>query len=190
MNRKKPVIILTDGDQTAYQALTKACSDLKCHPLKASEGNPTPLNGPELLKAIREAPQAPVVVMVDDRGDAGRGHGEAALDDLLASPDIHVLGVVAVAANTHPVQGASVDMSVDQTGHLIHQAVDKDGRRTTGHIVKGDTVDVLQSYSGMIVGLGDPGKMEGHDSIGHDVPATKRAIEEILRRGGYWHGSS
>jgi stage V sporulation protein AE len=183
MAQKKQVIILTDGDQTAYQALSEACDELSCHPLRASEGNPTPLTGEELVKEIMRAPAEPVVVMVDDRGDAGTGRGERALDVLLDSSELEVLGVVAVAANTHPVHGVAVDVSVDQDGNVVHQAVDKDGHPVSGSTLKGDTVDVLKAYSGPVVGLGDPGKMEGHDSVHHGVPATRRAIEEILKKG-------
>ncbi|WP_430626284.1 stage V sporulation protein AE [Sulfobacillus thermotolerans] len=51
----------------------------------------------------------------------------------------------------------------------------------------GDTVDVLADDVGdvPIIGLGDPGKMGGHDAIGHGVPATRRALEEVLQRSGY-----
>lgn len=188
MAPKKQVIILTDGDQTAYRALSEACEELSCHPLRASEGNPTPLTGRELVTEILRAPAEPVVVMVDDRGDAGLGKGERALDVLIDAPELDVLGVVAVAANTHPVHGVAVDVSVDQDGNLIHHAVDKDGHAVSGRTLKGDTVDILESYSGPIVGLGDPGKMEGHDSVHHGVPATRRAIEEILKKGASPHG--
>lgn len=184
MTAKKRVIVLTDGDHTAYRALSEACDELSCHPLRTSAGNPTPLNGQELVEAILKAPAEPVVVMVDDRGDAGLGRGERALDVLISNPQLDVMGVVAVAANTHPVQGVEVDHSVDQDGHLVNQAVDKNGHPVSGHTLKGDTVDVLAGYEGPIVGLGDPGKMEGHDSIGHGVPATRRAIEEIIKKGG------
>ncbi|PSR22849.1 MAG: stage V sporulation protein AE [Sulfobacillus acidophilus] len=182
MSAKKRVIIVTDGDETAYHALSLACKELHCHPLAASAGNPTPLNGPELLEAVRRAPADPVVVMVDDRGDADRGRGEQALTELTGSPEIEVLGVVAVAANTRPVDGVAVDRSVDQHGDLVRHAVNKKGRGIASDVLKGDTVDVLADYAGPIVGLGDPGKMQGHDAIKNGVPATRRAIEEILRR--------
>lgn len=189
MAEKKRVIILTDGDETAYDALSEACRDLQCHPLKASVGNPTPLSGEELIAAIARAPGEPVVVMVDDRGDARRGKGERALDALISAPELDVLGVVAVAANTHPVKGVEVDVSVDQDGHIIEHAVDKAGREVSGRRLKGDTVDVLDSYQGPIVGLGDPGKMDGHDALSRGVPATRRAIEEILQREGHRNAS-
>lgn len=184
MADKKRVIIFTDGDPTAYRALSEACHELSCHPLKASRGNPTPLDGQELVRQILEAPVEPVVVMVDDRGEAGLGEGERALDVLIHSPELDVMGVVAVAANTHPVQGVQVGESVDQDGQVVQDAVDKDGHVLGSPVLKGDTVDVLQGFSGTIVGLGDPGKMQGHDAIRKGVPATRRALEEILKKGG------
>lgn len=187
MSEKRAVIILTDGDETAYHALSEACHQLDCHPLRASEGNPTPLGGQDLVEAVLQAPAEPVVVMVDDRGDAGRGPGEDALSVLTQSPQLDVLGVVAVAANTHPVQGVPVDISVDQDGEVVHHAVDKAGREVHSHQLKGDTVDVLRSFDGPVVGLGDPGKMDGHDRISKGVPATRRAIQEILERRGTRH---
>lgn len=180
---KRQVVVLTDGDETAYRALSEACHDLSCHPLVASQGNPTPLSGPELLQAIHQAPRDPVVVMVDDRGDSGLGQGEKALQALLDASDIEVLGVIAVAANTRPVQGVTVDQSVNQDGRLIDRAVDKGGHAGPSRTLKGDTVDVLNQFSGLVLGLGDPGKMDGHDAIQQGVPATRRALEEILRQG-------
>ncbi len=184
----KDVIIFTDGDETAYHALGVACKDLALHPLHASQGNPTPLTGDRLIRAVLDAPRDPVVVMVDDRGDKGKGLGEQALEDLMASPDINVLGVVAVAANTHPVHGVIVDGSVTNEAVVVSTAVDKNGEPTHDNILRGDTVDVLgHSGSVPIVGLGDPGKMGGKDSVERGVPITKQALEEILRRSGY-HG--
>lgn len=187
---KRQVVILTDGDETAYRALSEACRDLDCHPLRASEGNPTPLSGPELVAAIHGAPSEPVVVMVDDRGEAGTGLGEKALDAVLQAPDIDVLGVVAVAANTRPVHGVKVDESVTQEAQVVNRAVDKEGRAASSQVLKGDTVDVLEDYQGLVVGLGDPGKMEGHDTIQRGVPATRRALEEILHKRSRSDGAS
>lgn len=184
MGTKKEVIILTDGDRTAYRALSEACEDLACHPLRASEGNPTPLDGQKLVEAVKAAPRSPVVVMVDDRGDAGHGDGEDALDALIHSEAFDILGVVAVAANTHPVKGTRVAESVTLDGEVIEGAVDKGGHPSSGMVVKGDTVDVLEDFDGLVVGLGDPGKMGGHDSISRGVPATRRALEEILKKRG------
>ncbi len=188
MAERKPVIIVTDGDATAYHAIKEASQALNLYPLEASRGNPTPLNGAELLEAIARAPRSPVVVMVDDRGQAGTGKGEKDLEALMNADSIEVLGVVAVAANTHPVEGVQIDSSVSKTGKVMAgRAVDKGGNAVRGDVLRGDTVDVLSDDVGMvpIIGLGDPGKMGGHDSIGHGVPATRKALEEILQRSGY-----
>ncbi|MCL4318465.1 MAG: stage V sporulation protein AE [Firmicutes bacterium] len=183
------VIVVTDGDETAYRAIDAACQELELFALKASQGNPTPLSGKALVQAVLEAPKEPVVVMVDDRGQADQGVGERDLEVLLKSPKLNVLGVVAVAANTRHVEGVAVDASVTQTGEITDGVVDKQGRATSGNTLHGDTVDVLQGHDGLpVIGLGDPGKMEGHDSMSQGVPATKKALQEILRRSGY-HGS-
>lgn len=182
---RKPVVVFTDGDDTAFHALSKACEELQCHPLRASRGNPTHLTGDELVRAVVNAPQDPVVVMVDDRGDAGQGEGENALKVLLQSSEVEVLGVVAVAANTQPVHGVDVVVSVTQDGQVIEGAVDKSGEQVAGHLLRGDTVDVLESYQGPVVGLGDPGKMDGHDSVKKGVPVTKKALQEVLQRSGW-----
>lgn len=185
-NLAKDVIIFTDGDETAYRALKVACKDLGLHPLQASQGNPTPLTGERLIEAINRAPHDALVVMVDDRGDKGKGVGEQALDDLIHSPDINVLGVVAVAANTHPVEGVMVDGSITNETVLVSTAVDKEGDPTSDNILRGDTVDVLaHRVSVPVVGLGDPGKMGGRDSLSQGVPVTREALEEVLRRAGY-----
>lgn len=186
MRDKKAVIVLTDGDDTAFSALIKACQELRCYPLRASHGNPTPLDGPALIQAIVEAPEEPVVVMVDDQGESGQGPGEKALQAILRDPAVTVLGVAAVAANTHPVRGVAVDASVTQDGQVVHRAVDKDGDPVKGNVLQGDTVDVLNRFSGPIVGLGDPGKMQGHDSLAEGVPVTTQAIREILQRSGWY----
>ncbi|WP_053959105.1 stage V sporulation protein AE [Sulfobacillus thermosulfidooxidans] len=185
--RAKPVIIVTDGDNTAYEALKAASESLNLYVLEESKGNPTPLSGQELVEAITRAPEEPVVVMVDDRGEAGTGAGEKALEVLMNAPELNVLGVIAVAANTHPVDGVPIDSSVTDHGRIISHAVDKEGRQASSSRLYGDTVDVLEDDAGHvpIIGLGDPGKMHGHDTVEHGVPATKRALEEILQRSGY-----
>lgn len=185
----RDVIIFTDGDETAYRALKVACKDLGLHPLQASAGNPTPLHGDRLIQAIKETPHDPVVVMVDDRGNKGKGIGERDLEALMHGPGINVLGVVAVAANTHPVEGVMVDGSITNEAALVSTAVNKEGEPTSDTILHGDTVDVLsRGVSVPVVGLGDPGKMGGKDSINQGGPVTKEALEEILRRAGYPSG--
>ncbi|AEW05275.1 stage V sporulation protein AE [Sulfobacillus acidophilus DSM 10332] len=177
----KSVIIFTDGDQTAYRALKEAGDELGLYVLSQSRGNPTPLGGSELIEAVLNAPAEPVVVMADDRGKTGKGAGERAVETLLHDARINVLGVIAVAANTRPVHGVRVDASVTQDAEVVETAVDKQGHPTSDDRLKGDTVDVLDEYSGPIIGLGDPGKMEGHDAIGHGVPVTKEALKEVLQ---------
>lgn len=181
MRKDTRVIVVTDGDETAWRAIRTASRDLGLHPLRASAGNPTPVDGATLIEAIQRAPKEPVVVMVDDRGEAGTGAGEVALRQLLGAPGLNVLGVVAVASNTEPVSGVRPVYSVDRNADLISGAVDKTGH-PDGTVLKGDTVDVLRRTEVPVIGLGDPGKMAGQDAAGRGAPATRAALAALLGR--------
>lgn len=177
----RKVIVVTDGDRTAYRAIQAAARDLNCTPVGATEGNPTPLRGQAVIQAILEAPGEVAVAMVDDRGDAGRGAGERDLAAILAAKELEVLGVVAVAAHTRGVKGVAPDLSVEAGGEVIQGAVSKEGD-ATGRVLYGDTVDVLRRFPDVpVVGLGDPGKMEGRDRASEGAPATAEALRRIMR---------
>ncbi len=95
------VIIVTDGDWTARQAVKTASHSLGLYLLKAAAGNPMPLSGP--LKPPRH-------------------------------------------------------------------------RR-----LEGDTVQILDCYPDLlVVGCGDPGKMDGLDSAGNGAEVTRKCLELIL----------
>lgn len=177
----RDVIIVTDGDETAWHAIAAASKSLGLTPLARSRGNPTAADADAIVAAAQAAPSGTVVLMVDDQGDSGRGPGERVLAQLLRDERVHVLGVVAVASNTHGVQGVVPDVSVGQAGTPAPGAVDKLGRPTSGPLL-GDTVDVLREAPHRIpvVGLGDPGKMRGHDRLEDGVPATRAALQVIL----------
>jgi len=180
---KRKVILITDGDVVAKEAVEEAARNINARCITRSAGNPTPLSGQELVDLIKEAERDPVVVMVDDRGHTGMGKGEKALDYIMHSPDIEVLGVIAVASNTKNVRGVKVDCSVSKDGKIVKNGVDKYGNIKRDKIVKGDTVDILNSNEApFIIGIGDPGKMEGHDNIEFGAPIVTKAMEEILQR--------
>jgi stage V sporulation protein AE len=187
------VIVVTDGDDTAWKAVEDACRALDCHALRASRGNPTPLDGEALVDAVVATGRSPVVVMVDDQGDANTGPGERALTHLLQSRRIRLLGVVAVASHTPHVEGVRPLFSVTADGRRVSGAVDKEGE-ATGHVLRGDTVDVLAEAAEVgedapiIVGLGDPGKMGGRDRPERGEPATRAALAAILQRRRPRHG--
>jgi stage V sporulation protein AE len=182
---KKQVIVITDGDHTAYRAVAEACEGLGLDPVDATEGNPTPIQGQALLQAIYHASGNPVVAMVDDRGSAKKGRGERDLGTILDAEELDVLGVIAVAANTPGVKGVVPDLSIDHDAERVSEAVDKQGN-ASGHVLRGDTVDVLRNYPDVtVIGLGDPGKMGGDDAVGQGAPVTAQALKTILRnRGG------
>lgn len=181
------VIIVTDGDQTAFKAVKRAARELNLYPLRVSAGNPTPLSGMEMLDYILQAPYDPVVVMVDDRGEKGAGPGEQVIEYLLANREkVQILGIVAVASDTR-VRGVTVDCSIDANGNLVAGPVDKEGwPEQLGHCrLEGDTVEILRHYPEVyVVGCGDPGKMHGQDTVGEGAAITCRCLSAILERNG------
>lgn len=184
--KKTRVIIITDGDDVARQTVEDVAErfDLRC--ISASAGNPTTLTGDEIARLAMRAEHDPVLVMVDDRGRAAKGAGESALEGLLTNRSVEVLGVVAVASHTELAHGAHVDESVTAAGEVTRDPVNKDGEALAGaEVLVGDTVDVLDELKApFVVGVGDPGKMRGHDCTTRHCPVTARAVEEILRRSG------
>lgn len=184
MNTPIRVILITDGDKVARRAMEYAANRLHLRCISASAGNPTPLTGPELVELIKQAAYDPVLVMVDDKGNPGQGAGEQALAYICQSPDVQVLGAIAVASNTRRAHGAPVDCSITRDGRIVDVPVDKNGlpdvyRQT----LRGDTVDVLRDlHVPVVVGIGDPGKMEGADCLEHGCEVTTRAIMEVLAR--------
>lgn len=189
MSKRQRVIVVTDGDVVAQQAVAYTSAVLGLRLIAASGGNPTPLSGAELIDLIKEVPYDPVVVMVDDRGAAGQGAGECALAYIAEHPDIDVLGVIAVASNTEYSDGIRPDVSITKTGEVLPTAVDKDGELAldSDHtdILYGDTVDVLTDLDiPVVIGIGDIGKMDTADALTRGCPVTRRALEEILKRSG------
>ncbi len=189
MADKVRVIIVTDGDRCAQQAIENIAAELGLRCISASGGNPTPISGREIVELIKTVPHDPVMVMFDDRGRRDKGKGETALEYVASHPDIEVLGAVAVASNTTGIKGVAADACVNGTGKVVANAVDKYGQeKATGRdqaVVNGDTVDVLNDVSvPVIIGVGDIGKMDKADDIRRGAPVTRKAIEEILKRSG------
>lgn len=186
------VILVTDGDKVARRALEHAAQQLGLRCISASAGNPTPLTGPELVALIQQAAHDPVLVMVDDKGNPGQGQGETVLKYLCTAPEVQVLGAVAVASHTRRARGTRVDVSVTRDGTLVEFPVDKDGFPLPHkrHLV-GDTVDVLRNLQlPVVVGMGDPGKMDGADGLETGCAITIKAIQEVLARSGRTAGES
>lgn len=185
--QRRKVILVTDGDHVAQKVIETVAKELGGRCISLSAGNPTPLAGNQMVELIKMAPYDPVIVMFDDNGDFGRGRGEQAISYVVKHPDIEVIGAIAVASNTRRIQGATVQYSVDNHGHIIDEAVDKDGYsdgRLENHIY-GDTVDILNAlHVPNLIGIGDIGKMEGRDSLRNGCPITKKAVQWILERSG------
>ncbi|MFZ5817432.1 MAG: stage V sporulation protein AE [Bacillota bacterium] len=178
------VILITDGDKVARRATEEAAHRLGLRCISASAGNPSPLTGPELVGLIKQAVFDPVLVMVDDKGHPGRGAGEEVISYLCRHPEVRVLGAVAVASNTKRAHGVAVDLSITRDCRVVSVPVDKDGYpRAWDSVLRGDTVDVLRELKlPVVVGIGDPGKMEGADCREDGCEVTTRAILEVLSR--------
>ncbi|MFZ5352468.1 MAG: stage V sporulation protein AE [Bacillota bacterium] len=183
---KRKIILVTDGDRVARKAVETASSNIGARCISRSAGNPTPLTGAEIVNLVKQAPYDPVVVMADDRGHTGQGKGEQAIVEIARSDEIDIIGVIAVASNTEGVNGIEVDYSISKNGNVVENTVDKCGNIQAGNVVKGDTVDILDSIkTNIIIGIGDPGKMDGKDKCEIGAPIITKAMEEILKRSGF-----
>lgn len=191
-DKKIRVILITDGDKVAQEAVESIGASLGLRCISASAGNPTPISGKKIVDLLKTVPYDPVLVMFDDKGHSEKAEGEQALEYVAQHPDVEVLGVVAVASNTTGIQGVHADACIDCHGHVIDLSVDKKGEIKTDDNcscepkVVGDTVDVLNELEiPVIIGVGDIGKMDKHDDLSRGAPITRRAIEEILKRSGH-----
>lgn len=182
------VIIITDGDKVASKAIQEVAHDVGGRCISRSAGNPTPLNGEEIVYQILRAAYDPVLVMFDDNGQGGFGDGEKSLKYVATHPSIKVLGAIAVASNTDAVEGTHIDLAIDAEGEIVQSGVDKEGHVEFSKELRiyGDTVDILDGLPiPLIIGIGDIGKMSGHDHFRYGAPITRKAVEIILERSGY-----
>lgn len=189
MGKRKRVIIITDGDDYARKAVEVVAKEIGGRCISMSHGNPTVLTGFEIVNLIGKAEQEPILVMFDDSGIAGVGAGERALSYVVNHPTIEVLGALAVAAKAKQVEWTKIDVSIDRRGELTPNGVDKNGEPELeiGKLY-GDTVYSLDSLNiPLVVGIGDIGKMSGLDSFEIGAPITRKAIEIILERSGFYH---
>ncbi|TDX51168.1 stage V sporulation protein AE [Orenia marismortui] len=188
--QKKRVIIVSDGDKTAQKAVEEASQNLGLRVISKSAGNPTPCSGKELIEMIQECPADPIVLMVDDEGNFGYGKGERAMERIIKSEKVDVLGIVAVASNAKDVEGVKPEISVTRDGKLVSGPVNKGGELEAKghHILEGDTVDIVNNFDGIVIGIGDIGKMSGKDYFEIGAPITTKALEEVLKRSGVKNG--
>jgi stage V sporulation protein AE len=188
MEQKRKVILVTDGDEYAHKAVQHAANHIGGRCISQSQGNPSLLNGHKLVQLILQAPYDPVFVLFDDCGYIGEGAGERALLYVANHHQIDVLGVIAVASNSHKVEWAKVDVCIDRFGELTEFGIDKHGLKEleVGRI-NGDTIYCLDQIDvPIIIGVGDIGKMAGKDDLKKGCPITIKATEIILERSGYY----
>ncbi|WP_242219124.1 stage V sporulation protein AE [Bacillus cereus group sp. BfR-BA-01380] len=185
---RRRVILVTDGDEYAQRTIELLAKEFGGRCISATQSNPTKLTGRKIVELIMQTPHDPVFVMFDDSGYIGEGSGEKALKYVATNKQIDVLGVLAVASNTHHWEWARVDVSVDREGRLTEYGVDKFGLADVeiGRI-NGDTVYCLDElHVPIIVGIGDIGKMYGNDDWKRGSPISKQAIQLILERSGFY----
>ncbi|MGB7605066.1 MAG: stage V sporulation protein AE [Lutisporaceae bacterium] len=180
---KRKVILVTDGDDIARKAVELAAANIGARCISKSAGNPTHLPGYKIIELIKQAKWDPIIVMADDRGHTGEGNGEHIIRDIAKCPEVEIIGVIAVASNTEGVQGIEVDFSITKYGNIVKRTVDKCGNPTDGKVINGDTVDILNMIEvPIIVGIGDPGKMNGKDGCGIGAPVITKAMRQIISR--------
>lgn len=187
MQDRRSVILVTDGDDYARRSIEFVAKETGGRCISLSHGNPTVLDGPQIVKLIKKASHDPVFVMFDDGGYVGEGIGEKALKYVALHKDIEVLGVIAVAAKTRQAEWTKINVSIDRDGELTPYGVDKYGvpELEIGR-QNGDTVYCLDELNvPIIVGIGDIGKMSKKDDIDKGAPITRKAVELILERSGY-----
>ena len=183
--KKRRVIIVTDGDEVAKKAIEVAAANIGGRCISASAGNPTSLSGSEIIELIKKAEHEPVVVMVDDRNIPGKGKGERAMEIIINDDNLEVLGVVAVSSNAMECNDINLTCSITRDGTVIEGGVDKDGNGHESKIICGETLSILQNKRNLIiVGIGDPGKMNYNDGVTKGAPITTKALQEIISRSG------
>lgn len=183
---KRRVILITDGDLVAKNAVEIATSNIGGRCISASAGRPTPINGEEIIELIKKAAHDPVVVMLDDKGKKGVGRGEAAMKSIIENDSLDVLGVVAVSSNGRDCNSLKVSCSITKNGDIIEGSVDKYGNNTGTKEICGDTLSILKGVKDiLIVGIGDPGKMDYNDEVSKGAPITTKALSEVLKRSSH-----
>ncbi|MFS0781140.1 stage V sporulation protein AE [Bacillus sp. 1P06AnD] len=188
MDLKRKVILVTDGDEYAARSVQLAAKAVGGRCISVSQGNPSVITGPKLVRLIKKAASDPVLVMVDDSGFVGKGSGEKVMMFVATHPDIDILGIIAVASKTRHREWTKVDVCIDRDGQLTPYGVDKFGvpEMDIG-LITGDTVYSIDSLNvPIVVGIGDIGKMAMKDHYSIGSPITKLAVELILERSGFY----
>lgn len=192
MSVRRKVILITDGDEYATRAVELVAKEVGGRCISMSHGNPSVLSGQKLVQLILQTPFDPVLVMFDDSGYVGEGAGERALKYVALHPEIEVLGAIAVASSSRKEEWTRVNICIDRDGVLTPYGVDKYGIQELeiGRL-NGDTVYCLDELKiPFVVGIGDIGKMARKDDYEKGAPITRKAVELILERSGFYGSRS
>lgn len=180
------VIVVTDGDCRALNAVEIAARNIGARCISLSgcrHPKDTHWTPNDMEELILSTPRDPVVVLVDDEGADGEGWGERIVRHLSQSDRIHLMGVIAVASDMKEGLSIHVDASVTAAGQVVTDAVDKQGLPVLERFgfLQGDTVENLgQLDIPLVVGLGDPGKMNFADDAKKGAPITTKAVRLVL----------
>ncbi|SDJ66418.1 stage V sporulation protein AE [Sediminibacillus albus] len=187
MQKKKKVIVITDGDTYARKTIDFLAGQIGGTCLAYLSDNPTHASAGEVIAAVLKAKEEPVYVLIDDAGATGPGAGEKILLEISRHPEIAIIGAVAVAAHTKNIEWTRFTLAIDQDGQLTANGISKEGIPIPeiGRI-NGDTIYSLDQLEiPIVIAIGDIGKMQGKDDLKKGSPITRKAIEIILERGGF-----
>lgn len=165
---EKTVIVITDGDKTAYNTVCKAANTIGACVIEQTAGNPTPIPAELIIEKIRNENRDTIIVLADDAGQIKIGAGSRAIDILITQGIL--AAAVAVASNTPVNEGVEVNLSILKNGKVKHKGVDKYGRPKKDSFVYGDTVEELNKAKVPVVGIGDAGK----------APRREKGVEVMI----------
>ena len=109
---KRKVILITDGDNMARSSVETVAQKVG-EGVFPCQGVTPPLSGPEIVDLVKRR----LLIRSSLWWMTGKkfpGEREQALKYIVQHPDIEVLGVVAVASNTHSARGTLVDFSLQK----------------------------------------------------------------------------
>ena len=162
---RRRVVLVTDGDEYAKRTIELLTKEFGGRCISASQSNPTKLTGKKVVELIMQTPYDPVFVMFDDSGFIGEGSGEKALKYVATHKQIDVLGILAVASNTHHGNiGARAFYNIDDWVLQNIEEIEKKG-------------DKFQEYSILMNFYGNIALVLSHVSLEFRVECCDKGIK-------------